>query len=45
MYYVSRVKKRGIGFISTIVALIFAAFSIVLILGIELGGVNKENKP
>ena len=45
VYYVSRVKKRGIGFISTIVALIFAAFSIVLILGIELGGVNKENKP
>ena len=42
VYYVSRVKKQSIGFISTIVALIFAAVSIVLIGLLEFFGVNKN---
>lgn len=43
VYYVSRVKKQSIGFISTIVALIFAAVSIVLIGLLEFFGVNEKN--
>lgn len=42
VYYVSRVKKQSIGFISTIVALIFAAVSIVLIGLLEFFGVNEK---
>ena len=42
VYYVSRVKKQSIGLISTIVALIFAAISILLIGLLEAFGVNKD---
>ncbi|WP_412031647.1 YitT family protein [Metamycoplasma buccale] len=44
IYYVSRIKKKSVGFISTVVALIFAAFSTILIGALEAGHVNP-NKP
>ncbi|ACF07454.1 YitT family protein [Metamycoplasma arthritidis] len=43
VYYVSRVKKMGIGFISTIFALIIAAFSALLIGILEATGVIKNH--
>ncbi|TPR54273.1 YitT family protein [Metamycoplasma neophronis] len=47
VYYVSRIKQKSVGRISTIVALCFAAFSIILISSLELAGVidKTSNKP
>ncbi|WP_330463407.1 DUF2179 domain-containing protein [Metamycoplasma gateae] len=42
VYYVSRVKQKSVGHISTIVALIFGAFSITTITIVELLGVSPD---
>ncbi|WP_051520291.1 YitT family protein [Metamycoplasma spumans] len=47
VYYVSRIKQKSVGRISTIIALCFASFSIVLISSLEIAGViqNNSGKP
>lgn len=42
VYYISRVKQKSVGHISTIVALIFGAFSIVTITIVELLGISAD---
>ncbi|WP_444704967.1 hypothetical protein ACT1UH_03210 [Mycoplasma sp. 332] len=42
IYYISRVKQKSVGHISTIVALIFGAFSIVTISIVELLGISSD---
>ncbi|AZZ65803.1 YitT family protein [Metamycoplasma phocicerebrale] len=44
VYYISRVKQKGVGHISTIVALFFGGFSIILIAIVELIGLSY-NRP
>ncbi|WP_373436478.1 YitT family protein [Metamycoplasma equirhinis] len=45
VYYVSKMKQKSIGQISTIVALCFAGFSILLISALEIAGILSNGKP
>ncbi|MBN4089346.1 DUF2179 domain-containing protein [Mycoplasma enhydrae] len=42
VYYISRVKQKSVGSISTIVALCFGAFSILVITAVEIAGIKAD---
>ncbi|WP_438341330.1 YitT family protein [Mycoplasma sp. 3341] len=43
IYYISKVKKMSVGKVSFFVACMFAGFSILMIGGVELGGLVKDH--
>ncbi|WP_033178561.1 YitT family protein [[Mycoplasma] anseris] len=45
IYYFSRKKKKGVGIVSTVVALIFGSLSILIIFIVEITGIDEIHKP